>query len=195
EASRADAEVAGARIQLLLAEQAQRTSRLTLAESMGLTELPGEADPGPLLELPPPESLPIEPSSHPLLARQSAAVDSARARVDALDHAYAPRLSVLLSVNGRGSGFEPSGVADADDGLLPNRFNWGAGLSLTFAAMDGFAIRARQRAEEGLERAERARADQIYLSLKMQGVRVQEVLDTARKIAAFTPIQLKAAVE
>jgi outer membrane protein TolC len=193
EASRADAETAAARNLLLSAEQTALTSRVTLAESMGTTELPGETDPGPLLDLPPQASAPDDPSGHPLLDRQSAAVDSARARFDALDHAYVPKLSVLLAVNGRGSGFEANGVPDAADGLWPTRFNWAAGLSLTFGVLDTFSIQARQRAEEGSERAERARADQIYLALKMQSARVRAVLETARKIAENTPLQLKAA--
>jgi outer membrane protein len=193
EASRADAETAAARNLLLGAEQTAQTSLVTLAESMGTTELPAETDPGPLLELPPQASTPDDPSGHPLLDRQSAAAESARARVDALDHANVPKLGVLLSVNGRGSGFEASGVPDAVDGIWPTRFNWVAGVSLTFGALDAFSIQARQRAEEGTERAERARADQIYLALKMQSARVRAVLETARRIAENTPIQLKAA--
>jgi outer membrane protein TolC len=195
EASRADAEVAAARTQLLLAEQTLQISRVALAESMGMTELPGETDPGPLLDLPPQADVSADPSSHPLLARQSAAVDGAQARREALDHAYAPRLNVLVGINGRGSGFDPSGALDADDGLFPTRPNWAAGVSLSFGVLDCYSIRARQRVEEGSERAERARSDEIYLALKMQGARVRAVLEAARKIAGNTPVQLQAATE
>jgi outer membrane protein TolC len=195
EASRADAEVAAARTQLFLAEQTVQISRVALAESMGTTELPGDTDPGPLLDLPSQADAPADPSSHPLLARQSAAVDTAQARREALDHAYAPRLNLLLGINARGSGFDPTGAPDADDGLFPTRPNWAAGVSLTFGVLDCYSIRARQRAEEGSERAERARADEIYLALKMQAARVQAVLDAARKIAGNTPVQLQAANE
>lgn len=193
EASRADAEVAAARTQLLLAEQTVQTSRVALAEAMGTTQLPGETDPGPLLELPPQVTAPGDPAGHPLLVRQSAAVESAQARREALDHAYAPRFNVLLGANGRGSGFDPAGAPEADDGLFPTRPNWTAGVSLTFGVFDCYSIRARSRAEEGGERAERARADEIYLALKMQGARVQAILEAARKIAENTPVQLKAA--
>src|SRR5581483_1696747 len=126
---------------------------------------PLETDPGPLLDLPPHLPTAIDPSSHPLLARQAAAADSAQARQAALDYAYAPKLNVLLSANGRGSGFDPAGSLDADDGLYPTRPNWAAGLSLTFSAMDYFSIKARQKAEEGTARAERSRTDELYLSL------------------------------
>jgi outer membrane protein len=195
DASRADAEVAAARNQLLYAEQTVLTGRITLAESMGTSQVATETDPGPLLELPPQAQLHSDPTGHPLLERQAAAVDSAQARVSALDKAYAPKINLLLSANGRGSGFDPTGSLDADDGLYPTRPNWAAGLSLTFAAMDAYSIQARQRAEEGAARAERARADEIYLSLKMQNARLQAILETARKVAANTPVQLKAARE
>lgn len=193
DASRADAEVAMARNQLLLAEQTVLTGRLVLAEAMGSTEAPAETDPGPLLDLPPQAPAAADLAAHPLLDRQSAAMKAAKARFDALDHAYAPRVNLLLSANARGSGFDPTGSVDAEDGLFPTRPNWAAGFSVTFAAMDYYSIRARQRVEEGTARAEQSRADEIYLSLKMQGARVQAVVQTARKIAANTPVQLKAA--
>jgi len=193
DASRADAEVAAARTQLLLAEQTLQTSRIALAESMGMTELPADADAGPLLDLPPQDAPPGDLTGHPLLERQAAAVQSARARHDALDHAYAPKINLLAGVNGRGSGFDAAGDLDPSDGLFPTRPNWAAGLSLTFGVTDYYQISARRLAEEGAERAERARSDEIYLSLRMQSARVRTTLDTARKIAENTPVQLKAA--
>src|SRR6185295_2425551 len=69
DASRADAEVAAARNQLLQAEQTVTTGRLTLAEAMGTTEAPVDTDPGPLLDLPPKAPSAFDPSGHPLLAR------------------------------------------------------------------------------------------------------------------------------
>ena len=193
DASRSDAEVAAARTQLLLAEQTVQTSRIALAESMGTTELPTETDPGPLLDLPPQEPPAGEPLAHPLLERQAAAIQSARARQDALDHAYSPRISLLLGVSGRGSGFDPAGDLDPSEGLFPTRPNWAAGISLTFGVTDYFQIGARRLAEEGAERAEQARSDEIYLALRMQSARVRSILDTARKVAQNTPVQLKAA--
>jgi outer membrane protein TolC len=58
---------------------------------------------------------------------------------------------------------------------------------------DYFQIGARRLAEEGTERAERARSDEIYLALRMQSARTRSVLETARKIAEIIPVQLKAA--
>jgi outer membrane protein TolC len=193
DASRSDAEVAAARTQLLLAEQTVQTSRIALAESMGTDQPPMETDPGPLLDIPPQEPPSRDPFAHPLLERQAAAIQVARARKDALDHAYAPRLSLLLGVSGRGSGFDPAGDLEPSEGLFPTRPNWAAGISLTFGVTDYFQLGARGLAEEGAERAERARSDEIYLALRMQSARTRAILQTARKIAENTPVQLKAA--
>lgn len=195
DASRADAEVAAARNQLLFAEQTVTTGLLTLAEAMGTTDPPAETDPGPLLDRVPEVREPADPSNHPLLARQTAAVGTAEARLAALDRAYVPKVSLLLSANGRGSGFDAAGNVDSDDGLFPTRPNWAAGVSFSFSPLDYYSIRARQLAEEGSARAERARADEIYLNLRMQSARLRAVIDTALKIAGNTPIQLKAARE
>ena len=196
EASRAEAEVAAARIQLLQAEQVVQSSAATLAEFLGTTDPPPSFEPGLLLSAPPSSAIPSEPARHPLLARQAAAVETVRAREEALDSAWAPRVSLLFSLNARGSGFGPAGDGlDAGDGLWPDRANWAAGLGLTFPTMEYFQLRARRAIEEGTERAERARGDQIYLALKIQERKVLNALETARKIAENTPLQLKAAKE
>lgn len=196
EASRAEAEVAGARIQLLQVEQVLRAGRATLAEALGSLDPPGAIEAGPLLSAPPAAEVPSEPANHPLLSRQAAAIETVRARQEALERAYYPRVHLLLSLNARGSGFGPAGdTLDADDGLWPDRANWAAGVGLTFPLMEHFQIRARRAIEEGLERAERARGDQIYLALKTQERKVRNALEIARKIAENTPVQLKAAQE
>jgi outer membrane protein TolC len=59
--------------------------------------------------------------------------------------------------------------------------------------LDYYSIQARQLGEAGAARAEQARADEIHLALKMQNARIRAVADAARKIAANTPVQLKAA--
>jgi outer membrane protein TolC len=194
EASRAEAEVAGARIQLLGIEQIVQSSRATLAEALGTLDAPSAIEPGPLLLTPPVTRLSSEPANHPLLARQAAAVESVRARERALDDAWVPRVQLLAALNARGSGFGPSGAAtDPGDGLWPDRANWAAGVGLYFPLMEGFQIRARRAIEEGLERSERATGDQIYLALKTQATKVRIALETAQKIVENTPLQLKAA--
>ncbi len=197
DASRADAEVAQARIQLIQAERLAATSLATLAEAMGRTGTDFGVDLGPLLELPPaePQAGP-DLDAHPLLRRQSAAAQEHAARREALGTAYYPRVGLHLAYNARGSGFDAAGdPLDSDEGLLPDRSNVVAGVSLTYALMDRFSLREKERIEEHLERAERARADEIRLHLRMQERRILAHQDAARRVAENTPVQLKAARE
>ncbi len=197
DASRADAELAAARIQLIQARQLVETSRAALAEALGLADASLKTDPGPLLELPQGAEVPAgDPLGHPLLSRQALGVEGALARQDALDRAWYPRVNLQLSLNDRGSGFGSDGkTLDPEDGLYPDRANWAAGVTLALPAMDLFSLNARRRAEEGFERAERARTDQVFLSLRMQNLRVRSAFEAARQVAENTPVQLKAAQE
>ncbi len=196
DASRADAELAAARNQLILAQQNAEISRVTLAEALGLGGLPVNAEPGPLLELPPVTSVPVfKFETHPLARAQAAAVEIVRARERALDRSYFPRFNFQSAYYGRGTGAKLNGQLEGDEGLLPQVPNWAAGMTVTFPAFEIFGIRARRRVEANNETAEQARYEQTIQSLKAQDARVRALVDAARRIAENTPIQLKAAQE
>ena len=76
---------------------------------------------------------------------------------------------------------------------MPETPNWAAGISVSFPLFDFYSIRAKRRAEASNETAERARYDQTVQNLKAQDARA--LLDAALRIAANTPVQLKAAQE
>ncbi len=195
--SRAEAELALARNQEIQAGQAVDVGKATLAEALGFSGAEIRVAPGPLLGLPAMTELPRSSFGvHPLLARQAAALRTVEARKAVIDSSYAPRVGLQFSFSDRGSGFGSQGqLLDPADGLWPDRYNWVAGVTLTFPLMDYFGIEARGRQEEALARAERSRADEIVLGLASQERRVRSIFDAARKIAENTPIQLKAARE
>ncbi len=195
--SRAEAELALARNQLIQARHAVEVGQATLAEGLGFKDAEIKIDAGPLLARPAVGDFP--PShfqTHPLLARQEASVQSALARKDAAESTYAPRVNLQFSFSDRGSGFGPGGqLLDPEDGIYPDHYNWVAGLTVFFPLMDYFGVKARGRLEEAVARSERHRSDQILLNLAMQDRRVRATFDAARKIAENTPVQLKAAQE
>jgi len=195
--SRAEAELALARNQEILAQQAVEVGRATLLEAMGFREGEVKIQAGPVLALPEIAELPRASfASHPLLGRQRAAIQTAEARKAVVDNSYVPRVNLQLSFSGRGSGFGAAGeLLDAEDGLWPDRANWAGGVSVTFPLMDHFGIAARSRQEEALGSAERSRMDEIVLSLSAQERKVRAYLDAAKKIVQNTPVQLKAARE
>jgi len=195
DASRADAELAQAHIQLTQVKRIVDDARATLLEALGFGEGTVAIDPGPLLKLPLRTEVPaIDPAAHPLSQSQKASIEVLRARVKALESAYYPKFLLQLMANGRGTGFDSTGkTLDGDEGLLPDRANWEAGLTITFPLMDHFQLKARSAIEGGNEQAERSRLDQIILGLRLQEAKVRSALEAALGVLEKTPVQLKAA--
>jgi outer membrane protein TolC len=196
DASRADAEVAAGKNQLIQAEQNVELARADLAEAVGQAGANITVEPGPLLDLPPPEApLEVNFALHPLAMAKTAAVDIARSREKALDHSYFPRFNWQTAVFGRGTGAKLDGTFDNSNGRYPNTFNWATGLTVSFPVFDIFGLRARRKAETNNIAAEQARYDQVINTLKTQDARARTLVDSARRIAENTQVQVKAAQE
>jgi outer membrane protein TolC len=195
DASRADAELARARTELIRAEQADRVSRAALADILGIAGSQVEIQAGPLLQLPPKTELPVQTvSAHPIAVAEKARVKEARAREQIQERSYYPKFNFQSTVLGRGSGANNDGtVATGLNGLGLERANWAAGITVTFPLLDIFSIRARKDIEKSNERAEAARYDQTIQDLTGQLDQARAAFEGARRVAENTPIELKAA--
>jgi outer membrane protein TolC len=153
-------------------------------------------DAGPLLSLPPAETV-AEPdiSAHPLARAQAAAVETARAREHLVESSYFPRFNLQSAVFGRGTSALLNGDFDYSKGWYPKAANWAVGITISFPMFDIFGIRARRRIEAHNIAAEQARYDQTVNTLKTQDARARALVNAARRIAENTPTQLKAAQE
>ena len=196
DASRADAEVAAAKNQLIQAEQSVELARADLAEAVGQAGANITIDPGPLLELPPVPPRPeVNFSLHPLAIAQTAAIDISRSREKVLDRSWFPRFNWQTAVFSRGSGARLDGNFDNGKGWYPNAFNYATGVTISFPVFDIFGLRARRKAEANNTAAEQARYDQVINTLKTQDSRARTLVDSARRIAENTGVQVKAAQE
>jgi outer membrane protein len=196
DASRAEAELAAARNQLIQAEQNVELARANLADAVGEAGADITIDPGPLLDMPPtPPPLTVNFASHPLAIAQTAAVGTSRARENLLVHSYFPRFNWQTAVFGRGTGARLDGTFENGQGLYPNTFNWATGMTVSFPIFDIFGLRARRRAEASNTAVEEARYDQVINTLKTQDARARTLVDSARRIAENTQVQVKAAQE
>ncbi len=196
DASRANAELAAARNQLIQAQQDAEISQAALAEAIGQAGAPVTIDAGPLLTLPsPPQQVTPNFAAHPLARAQAASLESAQARERVLDRTYFPRFNFQSAVFGRGTGARIDGSFDNSKGLYPNTGNWAVGMTITFPAFDIFGIRARRRVEGANVLAEKARYDQTIQTLKTEDAKARALVEAARRIAENTPIQLNAARE
>ncbi|MBZ5515529.1 MAG: TolC family protein [Acidobacteriia bacterium] len=195
DASRADAELARARIQLARAHQQEQLSRAALADALGIAGTQVEVSPGVLVSPPPAANPPgTAVASHPLAVAEQARVRETQAQRQIFQHQYFPRFFLQSGVNGRGSGADPSGsFAAGPNGLGLERANWAVGLTVTFPIFDYFSIRDHEKIAAATERAEAARYDQTIQGVTDQIEQAQAAVEGARQVAANTPIELEAA--
>jgi outer membrane protein TolC len=193
--SRAQAELALARIQLVQAEQAERSGRAELAQWLGVSAAEVRIAAGPLLAAAPsPASAPPSAATHPLAETQMANVESSRAVQQVLGRSFAPRLNLQTAYSLRGTGTTASGaMLGGTRGLDFDTPNWAVGLTATFPLFDWFSLRERARIAAHTERAEVATYDRLVQELSAQAEQARAEMEGARRVAENTPIQLASA--
>lgn len=193
--SRAQAELALARIQLIQAQQAERVNRASLAQWLGVSPADVDISAAPLLEMSPspPAASPVT-VTHPLAATQMATVETVRAAQNVLSRSYFPRINFQTAYSLRGTGAAANGTPlGGTRGLDFETPNWAAGVTATFPLFDWFSVRERKRIETQNERAELASYDRIVQELASQSEQARAEMEGARRVAENTPIQLTSA--
>ena len=147
DASRADAELARAKIQLYQSQQSERAALDTLAALMGTAGSEIKLDPGRLLDPSPTDSLPsVSASEHPLARDQMADVQLIQTEEKVLQRTDYPRLYLQGEVFGRGSEVPNSGSIIGNwNGLAPARANWVTGITIMFPDVFGFKALSAQK--------------------------------------------------
>jgi len=190
--SRAQAELALARIRLIQAEQAEQIGRASLAQWLGVAPGDVRIDPARVLTAPPsPVALPSV-DAHPLAETQTAAVESTRAFQNLVARSFFPRIQFQTAYSLRGTGALADGT-NLGGGLDFETPNWAAGVTASFPLFDWFSVREQVRIEEENERAELATYAQITTELSSLSQQAQAELEGARRVAENTPIQLASA--
>jgi outer membrane protein TolC len=196
--SRAQAELALARIQTIQAEQAEQIARANLAQWLGVPPAAVQIVEAPLLAPAPVQpSAPAVTAMHPLAETQMAAVESSRAAQQVLGHSFYPRINLQSGFSLRGTGASASGNGGTNlggaHGLDFDTPNWAVGVTATLPLFDWFSLRERRRMEASTERAEQATYDRLVQQLTAQSEQARAEMDGARRVAENTPIQLNAA--
>jgi outer membrane protein TolC len=194
--ARADAELALARNQEIIAERDQRTAWATLAQNLGAPDISSvQVEGSDLLTQPPKAELPIGPSPADPLAREAlAAIKSTRYLEQAAKLEYLPRVNLVAGVFGRGSGFGFGGSSvSPGTGTLPNNFNLAAGVVLTVPLEQILAAHADVDIQHANEKYAQAQYRQTALQLRTQFETAVAIFESAQRVAANTPIELAAA--
>ena len=157
DASRAEAELAAARTQLIQAQQAVAVARANLSRFVGLN--PDQitlSAPG-LLQLPP-----VRPAGsfdftlNPIAREQNAVVEQLQAQLKTLERSYFPHFLLQGSAYARGTGAETNGsILGGVNGLAPSTQNYALGFTVFFPIMDLASIRAHEAAQSARIRARR----------------------------------------
>jgi len=188
--SRIAAELALAETQVARAEQAIEVARATLSEFVGLDPSQWNLDAGKLTGSAPetPEP-PLDVAANPLAREQTAAIAQQQKTLDALGRTYYPQFLVQGTASGRGTGLETDGARLGGlNGLVPTVPNFGLGLTVTFSAMDRFAIHEQEAQQAANIRAGQAQYDVIAVRLRARYNTALANLAGARKVAASTPV-------
>jgi outer membrane protein TolC len=195
DASRARAELAAARTQLIQARQAVEVARACLSQFVGLEPSEIAVSAPLLLELPPePTVTPLDTAKDPRAVEQHAVVEQLRAQLAALDRSYFPRFYLQGAAYARGTGAEVNGTnLGGLNGLAPATQDYALGFTVTFPVLDVASVRAREAGQSAAIRAEAARYRQIAADLKAQWNAAVATLGGAREIAANLPVQVAAA--
>jgi outer membrane protein TolC len=195
DASRALAELAAARTQLIQAQQAVGVARAMVSRFLGIEPAQLVIASTPFLQPPPEETVPaLDSAANPIAVEQSAVVEQTKAQLKALERSYFPRFYLQGSAYARGTGAETDGrLLGGVNGLVPSVQNYALGFSVTFPALDLPAVRAREAAQSAAVRAQTARYRQIAADLRAQWNAAVAMLQGARGIAANTPLQVSAA--
>lgn len=195
DASRADAEFAAAKIQLIRAQEAEREGEATFAELLGVsgTKVAISAD-SLLTASPPPYASEAAPTNHPAALVANSTLFETKARERVLSKSYYPRFNLEGSFSGRGSGANPDGTFGTGvDGLGLMRHNWAVGLTATFSVLDFPSLHYKKQIEESTERAQRAEYDRTLQKLTADEERAKAAYDSAVLISQNTPVELEAA--
>lgn len=193
--SRATAEFAAARTQLIQTQQAADLARATLAQFTGQTPNQISIAPGTLLNLitSPAQQLPTL-TNNPAVLAQAGTLQLAQLQLRTLERTYFPKFVLQGFAYARGSGAELNGSRLGGlNGLAPNVQNYALAFTVTFPLLDLPAIHAREDAQRATIRAEQAKADQLIVDLRAEWYRAVASLNAANQIAANTPIELSSA--
>jgi outer membrane protein TolC len=187
--SRADTELHAAETQLLQAEQSAAVAKSSLAEFTNVDVNTIAVTPGKLLDAAPESSENAENfAANPAAKEQAAVVEESKARLELLQHTYRPTFELQADASARGTGASTNGsVLGRWNGLAPNYFNVGIGVTVNFPVMALPELGAEQAQEVALERSAAATYRKVIADIRAQYDAAKATLEQARRIAAETP--------
>ncbi len=201
DASRTDAELAGARIRQASALARLQNTRALLAQAVGSARARLVLEPDGLLahasRALTPAQLRARPAaaSHPQARARHAALTASRFQLQELARADRPRAYLLAAAYGRGTGIQNPGQFAAHlNGLWPDSAgNWAVGLGIEYSLTRHFLIHRRQAVARARIQRAQAQYQQVIQFLRRARRQAAADLVAARQLELNSPIELRAA--
>jgi len=200
----ANAEVSKAKLLLIDFLTNEKTIQRQFAESLGLIT-PGDfqLDAIPFGSIPEIPAVNSDLTQNPQLLFYKARIGYANQLITTTKKSLMPSMTLFGMYQGRGSGFSPSynpenpnGYSNAyQNGVNPIRFNYVAGVSLTWNLMSPFKIRQQINAQRFTTSGYQAEYDQLRNQLQNQLILSDQRIDNTLLSAHEAPVQYKAALD
>ena len=163
-------ELSKARIDGLNARKQLETTQWLLARLIVTDAIPVPADTAFLDRLPVPAPLVVAGTdssfaAHPLIALAQNEFAVSQSKEHLLKKSFLPKLSVWGTGFARGSGFETDGSRKTWDGMGLSRYNYGAGLELSFPIMKYGEVRRQLKEQNLLSQASQQRLEDTRSAL------------------------------
>lgn len=187
-------ELSKAKVDLLDAQRQLKTQQWLLAQLMVIDAAPVPADTNFLSMLP--LVIPEHDSSfanHPLIQYSQSQFDLSKSKEQLLKKSYLPKLNIWGTGFARGSGFENNQSIKTWDGLGFSRYNYGAGLQLSFPIMKYGEVKRQLQQQNLLSKASEERILENKQILTTQQRVANTAFNSAIAVAGETKLQLASA--
>lgn len=187
-------ELSKAKIDLLNAQRQLETQQWLLAQLMVIDVVPVPSDTTfintlPLVILGYDTSF----ANHPLIQYWQSQVDLNMSKEQLLKKSYLPKLNIWGTGFARGSGFENNQSIKTWDGLAFSRYNYGAGLQLSFPIMKYGEVKRQLQQQDLLSKASEERILENKQILSTQQRLANTAFNSAIAVARETKLQLASA--
>ncbi len=158
-----------AKIQYLNAKQQLENQQWQLARLIVLDVLPVPVDTTFLSKLPSAASgFDTSFTSHPVIQFAQSQINSSQSKETYLKKSYLPKINVWSTAFARGSGFQADGNIKTGEGLLMNRYNYGAGAQIIFPILKYGEVKHQVQQQNFLSKAAQERLEESKSELTTQ---------------------------
>jgi outer membrane protein len=181
-------------MQYLIAKQELGNQQWQLAKLIVIDALPVPVDTAFLNKLPSGASgFDSSFTSHPVIQYAQSQIELSQSKEAYLRKSYLPKINIWSTSFARGTGFETDGQIKTGEGLLLNRYNYGAGAQIIFPIMKYGEVKHQVQQQNFLSKAAQERLEESKAELNTQMHIANTTFQSSLEIVSEAQLQLKSA--